>query len=386
MADMLFDLLLRVVAVLVAATLAVSAMRQSSASLRALVWTATLLGALVIPFISLAAPQLRIAVLPAERAINAPVTMTHDTSPANVEQARAERGSPVVGASRATLPVQHDQIEQSARGRETHDRATKLLTWLVSRIPVTSLLVGVWILGALLLLARLTLGHIRLAQLVSSASNASNDWRPTVDAIGIELGIRRPVDVRMSRDIDIPAVAGVLMPVLLLPASAAWSASEKRDVALHELAHVARWDALAQLLSNVACAIYWFIPLSWYAARQAAALREQACDNVVLRAGTRPSLYAERLLTFANASMSTTPAPVALAMARPANITRRVLGILDTNTRRTQLSARNSVQRSRRRSSHRRSRWLHLSRSSNPLLLANRCRSVAQLSHSPRQR
>src|SRR5690606_15945878 len=81
----------------------------------------------------------------------------------------------------------------------------------------------------------------------------------------------------------------------------------------------------------------------WYGARQAALLREQACDNIVLGAGTRPATYAERLIALARAPRAATLEPVALAMARPARLQRRVLGILDPATRRTKLSARRTA-------------------------------------------
>lgn len=373
MTDPLFDLLLRVVAVLVVATLIVTAMHRQSASLRALTWTAALTGALVLPLISLASPSLEIGVLPAERATVAPIVVASHRGDADaaipapvVANARTEIARPVestvaertiaesntdarttaersVPASAqpatATVFTYTQTTEPLAQRRTIGELAPGVFTWFTARASLATLFVGIWTIGALLLLVRLALSHKRLDDLVASAGSADNNWHATVDAVRVELGIRRRVDVRTSHDIDIPAVAGVFSPVLLLPASIHWSASDRRVVVLHELAHVARWDALAQLMGHVACAIYWFIPLTWYAARHAGALREQACDNVVLGAGTRASTYAERLLTLSRAPMSTTLEPVALAMARPARIQRRVLGILDPNARRTRLSA-----------------------------------------------
>ena len=68
-----------------------------------------------------------------------------------------------------------------------------------------------------------------------------------------------------------------------------------------EPAHVARGDVRAQLAAACACAVYWYNPLVWLAARAFARTCEQACDDRVLAAGRRPSDYAEDLLTLARA-------------------------------------------------------------------------------------
>src|SRR5581483_8772968 len=105
------------------------------------------------------------------------------------------------------------------------------------------------------------------------------------------------VRVLATGEIDVPLTFGLFRHVILLPKSAAaWPAERLRLVLAHEFAHVRRRDCLTQLLAEIACAVYWFQPLAWYAASQLRKERERACDDIVLSQGAKSSDYAEHLL------------------------------------------------------------------------------------------
>jgi beta-lactamase regulating signal transducer with metallopeptidase domain len=90
-----------------------------------------------------------------------------------------------------------------------------------------------------------------------------------------------------------PLTLGVFQPVVLIPADARdWNLERRRVVILHELAHIRRYDVLTQICAQVVCAMYWYHPLVWIAARRMRFERETACDDLVLTAGVRASTYA----------------------------------------------------------------------------------------------
>ena len=83
------------------------------------------------------------------------------------------------------------------------------------------------------------------------------------------------------------------------PSAAAWTIEARQAALVHELTHIKRADRRTQAIAQLACAIYWFNPLVWYAAAGLARERERACDDEVLRFGAKPSAYATLLLDLA---------------------------------------------------------------------------------------
>src|SRR5204862_5072312 len=163
--------------------------------------------------------------------------------------------------------------------------------------------------------------------------------------LSLELGLARHVRLRQASGPAMPMTWGIRRPTILIPADAdEWSAERRRDVLLHELAHVKRHDFLTQLVARVGCAVYWFHPLVWLAAPRLPEERERACDDHVLNAGASPAVYATHLLEIARdlrAARATVLASV--AMARPAQLATRLLDVLDTRRRRDTLSARSAI-------------------------------------------
>ena len=119
---------------------------------------------------------------------------------------------------------------------------------------------------------------------------------------------------------------------MLPPSAAEWSAESRQSALVHELMHIRRGDRRTQAIAQIACAVYWFNPLVWYASAALARERERACDDEVLRLGAKPSAYASLLLDLARSQSTWTPA-TALSMARPSAIEGRLLAILGDSAR-----------------------------------------------------
>ena len=146
--------------------------------------------------------------------------------------------------------------------------------------------------------------------------------------------VQRRVHLLRSREHSMPMAFGTFRPAILIPAIAdTWSYDRRRAVVMHELAHVARYDCLTQTLAFVACAIYWFHPGAWWAARRLRIEREIACDDRVIAAGAQAREYAGHLLEIAYAFSSQRAPALAVGMARAAPARRADAGRARCRTR-----------------------------------------------------
>ena len=158
---------------------------------------------------------------------------------------------------------------------------------------------------------------------------APESWLSDARMIASRIGFDGSIDVRQSLKDASPHVAGFFTSVIMMPPSATgWSAEARHAALVHELTHIKRGDRRTQAIAQLACAIYWFNPLVWYAAASLARERERACDDEVLRFGAKPSAYATLLLDLARKPASAWTPQTALSMARPSAIEGRLLSIL----------------------------------------------------------
>jgi beta-lactamase regulating signal transducer with metallopeptidase domain len=270
-------------------------LRRAPAEARRLCLALALGGALVLPAVSAALPAWRVGAHPSIAAL---------------------RGLPLAeplaedGPTLAVLRVAPIPAAQAAAPAP-------------SSVDFASVPAAVWALGALVVVVRLVGGVRRSRAIVRRASPATS-WTSAILRAAEVSGIS--ADVRVTDELDAPAVTGILAPVVLVPrASASWSDARRFAVLMHELAHVRQRDCLAQVLAQLACAVHWFDPLVWIAARRLRFEREIAADDAVLAAGMRPSSYAEDLLAIAGARA--VPAGT-LGMAEPSELAVRITAIV----------------------------------------------------------
>jgi len=175
---------------------------------------------------------------------------------------------------------------------------------LFPNVSLATVLVGIWLTGALYSFARLLHGWRVTRRIVRAAtpgnSAALND---TAARTAAAVGFRGPLPrIAYAATLQSPAVVGWTRPVILLPDDASsWPREELFGVLCHELSHVAQRDWLCYLLEEIATALYWPNPLVRMLWRRTSLRRELAADRAALAAGVSPSEYATRLIAVARA-------------------------------------------------------------------------------------
>jgi len=326
--------IVRVTALLGLTSLLLLALRRSSASTRHLVAVAGLAGALALPFLSGTLPHLDLPVLPAtarrhvtagatgggptlaaipDLAVAAPARPAPERAGSASGPGRTAEGAGTVRAAPASGPV---------GAAVTAVRALRGLSFLAVDWAMAA-----WATVALMLLARLVFGLRRLARLERDAVELA--WDAEAASCSESLGLHRFVRLLRSGGVQVPMTAGVLDPVVVLPESSrGWSAERRRIVLLHELAHVKRLDWLSLVVCEGAVAFWWLHPLAWLVLRTAHIEAEKATDELVVRAGARPSVYAGHLLEIVRALRGEGDIAGAMPMARRSDLEARLRALL----------------------------------------------------------
>lgn len=308
-------LLVKATVVLLMALAATLALRHASAGARHLVWLVTFIALLSLPLLAGWSP-LPLRVLPA-----AGVNVAGWSAQ---QLLVADRSAPT-GTAAATPPAGRPSTAQLPGIRHA-TRRPFATPW-----RGVTLLVLAWALVALLLLAWLTRGALMVRRIVGRAIPLDDrSWQSPLYQIADRLGLDHAPRLLRSADVRMPFACGLRRATVVLPAdSDHWTADRRDAVLIHELAHIRRRDLAGHTLSRVACALYWFHPLVWTAAKRLRSESERACDDLALTLGERPSDYAEHLLDIVTCVRNHATPAIALAMAHRKEFEGRMLAILD---------------------------------------------------------
>jgi bla regulator protein blaR1 len=180
-----------------------------------------------------------------------------------VEQVRPLVTIPAVGEDMALI---------GNRPNRSYFRAAALILWLCGFVTIAICWMVRW-------------------KRMEELRNRATPW-------SIRDNIESAVPIMSAPGIVEPGVFGILRPVLLLPEDIAerLDRAQLQAILAHEFCHVRRRDNLTSAIHMAVQAVFWFHPLVWWIGVRLIEERERSCDEVVVRSGNLPRVYAEGIL------------------------------------------------------------------------------------------
>ena len=229
----------------------------------------------------------------------------------------------------APVPPEESSFAVGEASRVGRQR-TPLAWWQVGG----SLAAWLWAVGATAGLLRLGWGYAALARFCRRlVPLADPRQKLLVHEAADALGLRRLPAVYTSRLAGVPISIGLFRPVIVLPEPMPREHDQQQlqAVLLHEMAHVARRDHWVGVGQRIAAAMFWWNPLVHWASDQISELREEICDNHVIKIQGGGQRLARVLVNLAAqvADVPLLPSTVGILEPRLAGLTGRVTRLLN---------------------------------------------------------
>jgi beta-lactamase regulating signal transducer with metallopeptidase domain len=319
---LLAEYAVKTTAALLLAVVLAGLLRRRSAALRHFILSVFLVGLLLVPLIPSFHRGWETRLIPARSAADGrdptPETKVRRVVPAESGPDRGESLSFLVAVDEGAAGAPPAPIRASSPSP-------------VSARGLRNLLPKIWAAGLALLLLRLLVGLAGAVRLSREARPLDDSaWQRLVFRFLSTVALKRRVRLKSHQRIAVPLTWGVIRPVILMPDdSRDWDEDRRSSALFHEMSHVKRVDFAVMLLVRLSLAAFWFNPLSWIVFGMLKREQEKACDELVLRAGIKPSAYAASLLAFRRApGLPWNPAPALLGMFRGNGMNDRLAAIL----------------------------------------------------------
>lgn len=190
----------------------------------------------------------------------------------------------------------------------------------------------------------------RFRKLLTCAQPAPDWLTDEAPALAARMGLSRVPPILLLPGALPPMIfafgsaARILLPEELL---ASVSRDGARSLLAHELAHLRRRDHWIRVIELVAIALYWWLPVVWWARRELRKAEEECCDAwVVWALPEKESDYAQALVQ-AVSLVSRSPAalpPAASGIGQFGQLKRRISMVMDARTpHRLSTGARSAV-------------------------------------------
>lgn len=280
-------------------------LRHQRAKIRHIIWVCALLAVPALPVLTwmlsaAGTPKTLIPVMPvyssAHIVKNIPPQMPENAAPSNINPVNPNQVSKTI-----TPPVTDNlpaNINNFPIVIQKPENKNILSQYFYPWAFLTMLLAA----GFLFFIYIIINGRIRTRKwLLKSILITDNRILSVFHDAAVKLNLKKDFIVSESNEIEVPLTIGIIHNVILLPKNFTADISEQglKAVAVHELSHIKRHDALIFSIVAVIRAVFFFHPFVWISSRFISELAEYSCDDVVVEIIQEPVSYAKILTNIA---------------------------------------------------------------------------------------
>ncbi|MGB9446035.1 MAG: M56 family metallopeptidase, partial [Candidatus Acidiferrum sp.] len=196
--------------------------------------------------------------------------------------------------------------------------------------PYFPWLVELWAAGVVLLSLRSAGGIVLVERLRRKETiPVTEELLKTCLTLQSRMGLTRVIRYCESLRLDAPAVAGWIRPIVLLPIGALTGLTESQleAVIAHELAHIQRYDAFANLFQVGVETLLFYHPAVWWLGKRVRTEREHCCDDAAVALCGNAATYAYALTRLAESKA----APQLVMAANRSPLVARIARLLGAN-------------------------------------------------------
>ncbi|MEO8174434.1 MAG: M56 family metallopeptidase, partial [Sediminibacterium sp.] len=126
-------------------------------------------------------------------------------------------------------------------------------------------------------------------------------WQQKIAELRLVIELKKNIQVKESKMVSQPVVAGFFKPMILLPLSMLTTLppAETEAILLHELAHIKRKDYLVNCLQTITTIIFFFNPAVYALSTLIRNEREFCCDAITIKASGDKKVFIKALVSFA---------------------------------------------------------------------------------------
>ncbi|MBO9205529.1 MULTISPECIES: M56 family metallopeptidase [Niastella] len=178
------------------------------------------------------------------------------------------------------------------------------------------------------------LGFGRIATIKNRKSTRPADcWQLQVQQLAQRLNISHYILMLESELVKVPAVTGLLKPIILIPAGMLSNIppDQVEAILLHELAHIKRKDYLVNIIQLFTETVFFFNPGLLWLSSLIRDTRESCCDEIAVNITGNKKQYINALLSFEEYTSSGFMVTPAFAGSKKSHLLNRVLRIVHNN-------------------------------------------------------